>query len=292
MAQDTLKEPFEAVVIRYVHDARVGEALNVGLVLVPANGPPMCKFLDRWGRISGAFPGADLVALRRVVRALEKVVGESSGPQHELILSADAAKHPALRLVRRALHLDDSIITVSAPVSGLTADAARTVRELFDLYVGDQADLLEGRPTRDDVDVWKQFAQSLDEVSIRRVQHETIIRARRLNLVFQQSWRNGRLNVLQPLSFDMADANAISNKAQKWLGGLVAAKQALEDTGVYLLVGLPDQGASPAIRSAAKDAFDMLAETLAEELPSDVSIVSEKEKDRLARKILEDLSHE
>lgn len=289
MAQDKMSEAFEAVVLRYVHDARVGESLNIGVVMVPRNSPPRSQFLDRWSRITGAFPGADVVALRRLTKAIERVVSEDSSAQHQLTLGATAA-HPALNLVARAIHVDDTSIQLSPTISGVTSDVARTERELFELYVDQQAAVSGARPTRNDQDVWKQFAQLLDETTIRRVQHEKVIHARRLNLVFEQSWINGRQNVLQPLSFDMADANAISGKAQKWVGGLVAARTALENTGVYLLVGLPDQAASHQVRAAANDAVEMMTETLAEQLPRGVEVVREAERDRLARKILDDLA--
>lgn len=283
-----MKEPFEAVVVRYAHDARVGEALNLGVVIVPRVGAPACEFLQSFSRITGAFPGADSVAIRRVTKAIERVVIEAATAQQELALVREAS---AAGLVRRALHISDEGIVLSHPVSGLTSDASRTARELFALYVGSDDNVGDARPTRDDADVWRQFAQTLDQEAVRAVQHKQTIRAKRLELVFEQSWRNGRLNVLQPLSFDMADANRISVKAQRWVGGLFAAKEALEDTGVYFLVGLPDEGASQELRQAAADAFEMLSESLAGALPEGVHVVSERDREKLARKIAEDLKH-
>lgn len=65
-----MKHPLTAVAIRYVHDPRTEEFLNIGFVLFcERHGLAGARFLSRWGRVTAAFAGADLPLLRRMARS-------------------------------------------------------------------------------------------------------------------------------------------------------------------------------------------------------------------------------
>lgn len=277
--------PFDAVALRYVHDTRTGEFLNIGVVLLaPQAGFAGCRLLDSWTRITAAFPEADVVAIRRAMKAIERVVAEWSATKDELQLWKPIAT--ATKLVGRAIVGDDASLQLSEPLSGITKNAQRTLVELFELYAGKQQST-ERRPTRDDNDVWQQFAPMLDEPVLRRVQREHKVQAQHLELVFDNSWKNGRWNVLQPLSFDLNEPKAIVTKATKWLGSIVGVKSAIEDTGVYFLVGLPSRESSHAVRTAANDAVALLTESLKQS----AEVFTEDNRDKLASKIISDVTN-
>jgi hypothetical protein len=80
--------PFQAVVVRYVHDVSVDEFLNVGLVLFAPNARfAEAAWLETWTRITHAFPGAKPALLRRVTRAIDDTLARWVAEQNELALS-------------------------------------------------------------------------------------------------------------------------------------------------------------------------------------------------------------
>lgn len=131
----TLKLPFEAVAIRYVHDVRAEEFLNIGIVLLSrAHAFAGARFLPQWGRVSAAFLGADLVLLRRVARAFQERCAEWAADVHRLLPLDRPTEVKAL--VHSVMLPDDASIQFSPVIGGITTDAERTLGELFQVYVG------------------------------------------------------------------------------------------------------------------------------------------------------------
>lgn len=275
-----MKQPFEAVAIRYVHDARVGEFLNIGVVVwSPAASFAGVRFLQGWRRVSAAFPGADLPLLRRIAQAFERRAAEwQSQVGAQLQLGPRAGVEA---LVREVVQLDDSSLQLSPVISGLTADAQRTLVELFELYVsGGRQD--EPRRTRDDADVWRTVAQHLvDPALVRRVGKPVVVRSAHLEQRFEQSWQNGRLNVAQALSLDQLEARSIREKALLWRAKIETLNPAAQDLGVVLVLGLPNAESSAEVRTAALDGLAILTESL----QSQAEVITEADAERLARRI-------
>ena len=72
----TEQRPYTYTILRYVHDARAGEMLNVGIVLyVPAEHRLLVKTRHTHGRLKDAFPDLDGEAFRSAMRAVERAIG-------------------------------------------------------------------------------------------------------------------------------------------------------------------------------------------------------------------------
>jgi hypothetical protein len=283
----TLKLPFEAVAVRYVHDVRSGEFLNIGVVLLsPAHGFAGARFLSQWGRITGAFAGADPVLLRRIARAFEERCNEWTTDEHgQLTLERVVALKS---LIGSVMQPDAGAVQFSQILGGITADPARTLVDLFHVYVGASMPK-EGATSRDDNDIWKAFAERNlpSTLLIKRLQRHTI-RVDHYDLHFDHAWKNGTWNVAQPISLDLLDARQIRDKAAGWMGRLTTLKERLSQTNVFLLVGMPSNF-RPAVREAAEDGLAILDKHIGR----DAHVLTEDRGDELARKIIADLgAHE
>jgi len=280
-----LRLPFEAVAVRYVHDARTEEFLNIGVVVLCAKRPlAAARFLPQWARVTAAFPGADLVLLRRVARAFERRCAE---------WSAEANGQQALQPVTELAALlhsvmlpDDSSVQFSPIISGVTADAERTVSELFSTYAGSALGR-EERASRDDGDVWRDFAATrlANPGVLRRLQRH-VLRAPHYDLSFDNAWKNGTWNVAQPVSLDMIEPRTIRDKATTWTGKLLTLKPHELDTNVFLLVGMPPKDSPASVREAANDALAILEGNVGRE----AQVVTEDQAEKLAKKIADDLA--
>ena len=58
---------------------------------------------------------------------------------------------------------------------------------------------------------------------------------------FQYAWKNGVWHCFEPLSFDLASAESIRDKAHRWLGQIASLSGAADPFKVYFLVGAPQQ---------------------------------------------------
>lgn len=132
-----MKSQCEAVAVRYVADVGTGEFLNIGVVLVcPEQYFARARFVSTWDRVTGAFPAADPVHLQAIADVIERTCEAWMGRARQL------GKPESLEaLLESAIHIDDAGIKFSPPISGVTADPARLLNELFARYAGHLAEV-------------------------------------------------------------------------------------------------------------------------------------------------------
>ncbi|HEY2344502.1 MAG TPA: DUF3037 domain-containing protein [Xanthomonadaceae bacterium] len=131
--------------IRYVHDAVSGEALNVGVALLAADGKKFqFRIPSTFLRVKGAFPDANLASIREslnsIERSMEKYMQVRSGAT-------------LVEMFSSLLPEDEGSIRVSKPGVGLTTDLAKTADELLERFIlrcdwFDHADIQESREAR------------------------------------------------------------------------------------------------------------------------------------------------
>jgi hypothetical protein len=279
----TTKEPYSYVVLRYVHDVLTGEFVNVGLVMaVPGRSLILTKARHTFGRIKNVFPDLDSDAYKRAIDAVGRGLRhvERSLKSEGLFKSERTARDYG----RLAVPLDDSSLQWSPVGAGLTADPQLTFDSLYERFVT-RYDRPSQRNRTDD-DVWRLVSTKLKERKVRIDLQPKRIVGRTDAVEFQHAWKNGRWHVYEPVSFDLADADNIKDKARRWLGHLSAVRDgATEEPHLHFIVGRPEQDALvPAYRSAIE---------ILRQVPFDATIVEENQIDEVVHRIEDDLrSHE
>ena len=226
-------------VLRYVHDTTSNEFVNVGVVLYA----PEARYLSAicrttYGRLSKVFPGVNAEHFKSLMRYIqarleeqgERVAGELPLTTHSSVLEFAQAILPR----------DDSSLQWSPPGSGRTDDPSRTLEQLFDRMVM-RYEERQAAAGRSDEEVWRSFRRNLEE---RRVLHNfqpKKITVQDDEIEFQYAWKNGVWHCFEPLSFDLAAAETIRDKAHRWLGQIASLQGAVDLFKVYLLVGAPQQ---------------------------------------------------
>ena len=171
---------------------------------------------------------------------------------------------------------DDSSLQWSPAGSGRTDDPAQALEKLFNRMVM-RYEERQAAGTRSDDDVWRHFKRDLEErKALQHFQPKTIA-VQDDEVEFQHSWKNGKWHCLEPVSFDLAAADSIKDKAHRWLGQLASVQDAADSFKVYLLVASPPQESlQPAFHSAM---------SILQKIPGDKEIVLEQDALDLAARI-------
>lgn len=244
---------YSYVVLRYVHDTITGEFVNVGVALHA----PESRFLaaqcrTTYGRLSKVFPSVNpdhFKTLMRTIQSQFRQLGERVQSQ----LSLDSGRD-VLAYAHSVLPRDDSSLQWSQVGVGRTSDPAATLAKLYERMVT-RYDDRPGRERRDDEEVWRQFKHTLEARNVMGVFAPHTISAKVDQLEFKHTWKNGVLHCLEPVSFDLASAESIRDKARHWLGRLSAISDANERFLVHFLVGEPQD---PDLRGAYEAALGIL----------------------------------
>lgn len=271
----TKREPYSYVVLRYVHDVLTGEFVNVGLVMaVPGRSLLLTRARKTFSRLKALFPDLDGEEYRRaadaVLRAL-KVVEQAASS--EGLFKSDRT---ALDHARIAVPLDDSALQWSPLGSGLTGDPQKTFEQLYARFVTRYDRPAQMRRTDDDV--WRVVAGKLKEREVKVELEPKLIVGSTDTVEFGHAWKNGRWHAYEPLSFDLADADNIKDKARKWLGHLSAVHDgAIEDVQVHFIVGRPrSEALVPAYRSAIE---------ILKRIPFDNDVFEEEQVDEVVNRL-------
>jgi hypothetical protein len=146
------QQPYTYTTLRYVHDIRTGEFLNVGVVLhVSSTSDVLFRTRMTYGRAKNVFPDLDgeafrsaMLAVRRALTAVTKDAGLSG---------LFGREHDAVTIARRALPADDSTLQWAPVGSGVTDDPTRTFEGLYARFVTRYDVVSPDRRT--DADVWR-----------------------------------------------------------------------------------------------------------------------------------------
>lgn len=241
---------YRYTLLRYVHDTMTGEFVNVGVALhAPEVGYLSALCRTTYRRVSVAFPGLNGEHFRAVMRHVQSRF-ERLGERLPTEPSSSDGK--ALEdIARGVLPSDDSSFQWSPVGVGLATDPSQTLEALFNRMVMRYDEQPSARARRTDDDVWRNFKRDLEQRRLLKYFEPKTISVQDDEIRFEHAWKNGVWHCIEPVSFDMAAADTIKDKAHKLLGQITSVSEATENIRLYMLVARPDDEAlMPAFESA------------------------------------------
>jgi hypothetical protein len=136
-------------------------------------------------------------------------------------------------------------------LAGITNDPEAELEILFERMVASQYQR-EPKTRRTDEEVWTLYQRRLP-VEVRRILKKKTFETREFEATFQHTFKNGRWNILEPVSLDYANPQSIQKKAIDLLGSAVALESHPELGTLYLLLGAPQNEAYRTRYNRAKD---------------------------------------
>jgi len=253
---------FQFAVLRYIHDLTTGEFLNVGLALYskPDNYLRV-KLLPKYSRITNTFPGADGEFYRRYINHLQfKFNGLSQQIENaQASLFGDWPDHIE-KLLHQVLPVDDSSVQFGPVQGGVSEDLKVVFDDLYSQLVERYIAEDEKRYRSDD-EVWFTYSRIFRAHHILNLLKPKIIQTKRDEFEFDHAWKNGKWNLLQPLSFDLMHPTTIRRKAKTWLGTVIELEHNTEWARLYFLLGKPKDDQAK-LAKAYGDAKDIIHDNL------------------------------
>ena len=241
---------YSYTVLRYVHDTMTNEFVNVGVALhAPDVGYLNAICRTTYRRVSAAFPGLKGEHFRVVMRHIQARF-EQMGERLPTT-SNSSSDQTLLDIARGVLPADDSSFQWGPVGVGLAADPSQKLESLFNRMVMRYDEQPPTRVRRTDDDVWRNFKRDLEQRRLLRFFEPKTIAVQDDEVRFEHAWKNGVWHCVEPVSFDMAAAETIKDKAHKLLGQIASVHETPDHFRLYMLVARPDDDAlMPAYASA------------------------------------------
>lgn len=228
------KHAYSYAVLQYRHDVWVGEALNAGVLLFSENARFLkLKARTGQGRLAQAYPDLDHGAFRDAVKAM--------GRRFDKIASTSGLFLPsgsALKVGQKVLLPDDSSLSWGMTGSGVAADPEEALDKIYARFVA-RYDKVAGRDVRTDEMVFETVRRKLELAELYQRVQPQVVRSRFATIPFDHTIANGALHVIQPVSFDSADADRMLDKAAKWAGRLQSIADLEGQVRPYFVTGKP-----------------------------------------------------
>lgn len=235
-----------------------GEQLAIGVLYwFPSERKAVFDYPNHLQRLTSLYEDADLQYLRRYLQRYETIANQIArdgmyldNRQPQEILEAHYGKEDSVNLVFESFKL--------ALYSEISPFVKHQHTIFFQSYYKDER--LEGK--QDDSFLSKSFHLQLQERSLSSsVLRDHTIKGKRSEIVFDSAWKNGRLNLVQPLSFDYKQSQTIFNKAYTWSGRLMEIRDQLSEHeyGLHFLVAKPKQ---QDFLSSYRDAIEIVRDSV------------------------------
>ena len=272
-------QPYEFVVLRYVHDPVADECLNIGVVVLSRSAEGVffdSRFEQRYSRLSEAFAGFDGENFRRFVSRIQRHVDLLCTKQNEsLLFQSDA---PTLEALLNEIVPDRGMsFRHSAVGSGIADDLSAELGHLFHRFVTSQYERVEVA-TRNDEAVWNTFKTPLKAHQVIDKLVEKTFTADEFEYTFPRAFKNGKWHVLESASFDYVRADQVKQKATNYLGIGSALSRNPEMGKMFLLLGKP-------LREAHLVQYERAKRLLSEHLQIEHELVEEQDAEALAAKV-------
>lgn len=280
--------PFQYALLRYQHNLSAGELVNVGLVAWSPFGS--CLLYDvplRHQRLSSFFADFDGDGFKQNLGTIRSLIAKKSKELGDYgdLLTQQRPQNSLEEILHSIIPGDHNCFSWSSLRAGLTRDLSLRIKQLAEEYL-DRHEHRSARERRDDKAVERALSKAIRVAGLSRDVQPIEIKGGELNHEFKFSWRNGRQNVLEPISLDYKNAKDMTNRANTAIGKLFDLAKSQEEVKVFSVVTPPPRSESAAIRDQFNKACKMLKSA-----PGVADVITEDQVEGLLEHITQDLQN-
>jgi len=220
---------FQYSVLKYRHSFITGEVFNIGIIFLFDNGRIEFHYPNKLGRLTNLFHKSPssllknmLSSLKGKIRSISKEIDKSP-----IFLNGDLSKI----ISKYILSENAGSLFFDEVRSGVYSkeEVNQIVNYYYKLYLGHYDEKTVSRrnekyiiDTVKDI-IKKQYSSQIENrLKVNRILHDP---HGNFDEKFEYGWQNGKLNLLTPISFDLANESQYESKALRWFGTLNFLKE-------------------------------------------------------------------
>ncbi len=236
------KQRYSYCFLRYHHDLIGGEFANIGVLLWAPNSNFLgFRCSQRYGRLSQFFTEFEPDDYRGLVSRLQTQFDGLSEEYKNLpdfpalLEDPKSAKELAIKIIPD----DDGAIQWSRSKGGLCKNPKLELDSIFETYIASHNKVAISSRRNDKCVYDAVYKPVFEQQVVRSVIKPCFVKSRLAEHFFQNSWKNGSLNVFETLSFDYSDSDRLEGKAYKWDSQIRHLAKAEQSPNIHLLLGSP-----------------------------------------------------
>ncbi len=224
---------FTYSLLRYVHSASSGEALNVGILFIfPEQKQVIFHAPQKLSRLSHTYQNFSEWLVKAHLKGIKQKVQQVSSDWN--LFSDEILKDQRTFIAREFLLEDATALQFSDLRVGVldTDDFNGLAKSYYELYFGDYEEQEQKEHQRNE----KYISQKLYKNIIAKskdveqyLQKDIIVESPELTLKFEYAWQNLQKHLVKPLAFDLETEEGIQEKSARNFGYLTLLNQTAKD---------------------------------------------------------------
>lgn len=224
---------FTYSLLRYVHSASSGEALNVGILFIfPDQKQIIFHAPVKLSRLSHTYQNFSEWLVKAHLKGIKKKAQQVSSDWN--LFSDEILKDQRAFIAREFLLEDATALQFSDLRVGVldTDDYNSLAKSYYELYFGDYEEQEQKEHQRNE----KYISQKLYKNIIAKskdveqyLQKDIIVESPELTLKFEYGWQNLKKHLVKPLAFDLETEEGIQEKSARNFGYLTLLNQTAKD---------------------------------------------------------------
>jgi len=265
-------------VLHYVHDIATREFFAVGVAVHSQEAGVLAfRLRKNLGLAGSIFDEEQVKSFRTLMRFVDVRAQHIVQTFESNVFAGNLGGSMSTGLSDYLLTLfpkDDSALQWTQIQTGLARDVSVVADRLYERYCA-KYDRPRGQHKKTDQDAWSAFHKKLKDRRMDGYFSEKAIQGKNDEVKFPLAWKNGIWHCIEPVSFDLADAGAIREKAHKRAGEIVGVSDVAKEFAVYYVLTPPSD-------RDLQDAFDKAVGILQQAPASRTEVFTEgKETDLL-----------
>lgn len=224
---------FTYSLLRYVHSASSGEALNVGILFIfPEQRKIVFHAPTKLTRLSHAYQNFSEWLVKAHLKGIKQKAQEVS--KDWVLFAEDLLNDPRTFIAREFLLEDATALQFSEIRVGVcyTENIGEIAQSYYDLYFGDYEEIIPKENQHNEKYISQKLYKSIIAKSKDVEQYlkkDVIIESPDLTLKFEYAWQNHQQHLVKPLSLDLATEEGIQEKAARNYGYLALLSQTAQE---------------------------------------------------------------
>ena len=275
---------FTYSLLRYVHSASSGEALNVGILFIfPEQKQVIFHAPNKLSRLSHTYQNFSEWLVKAHLKGIKQKAQKVSNDWN--LFSDEILKDQRAFIAREFLLEDATALQFSDLRVGVldTDDYEGLAKSYYELYFGDYEEQEQKEHQRNE----KYISQKLYKNIIAKskdveqyLQKDIIVESPELTLKFEYGWQNLKKHLVKPLAFDLETEDGIQEKSARNFGYLTLLNQTAKEKN-YIFDILVSRPSSKKLFTSYDRALRVL-----ESVPTSKKIIEEPQFDDYSGEIV------
>jgi hypothetical protein len=211
--------------LKYCPSYVLGEVVNIGILFILPN-ENKCVFYHptKLSRITKFYPLADLNNLKKQLNSIYIKTNKI-----EFHNSPD-------KLIEKYFGTREAVnLFFEKPLYGKYVNVNILIEEYKKQYFSVYEDDIEYKK-HDEKYLKHLFEEKIrnERIDINLIRKEYLIESKRNHIKFDFAWRNGNLNLVQPLGFDLKKEQSIVEKSFNWVGKISQLKSVILEKNIHI----------------------------------------------------------